>query len=443
MDRLRLRAPLVLCAAVSACLVAACGGGGATAPAVPSVPLHAGHFAVLPDGYTARVMHAPAGGRFPGFRAELGNPRRMIDSQGRVIGIYRDALGFDHAMFDDGEAVVALTDPTAERTSHANALNDHGLVAGTVDDRIDPPPRPPRAFAWSAALGLRFIADGQTEPASSGEFVTDDGYVIGRLCQSVVQGILANCTSSFAWSAATGLTRYDGLQLRWANNRGDMLGLFQPPGCNEPLLGVMTRAGRFTLLPVEVPASAIANLAYLADDGTVLLETLRAIGTLRAGAVAVQDGVAQNIGRGVAEVPAGATVSSQETTAVAASRAGHAVGVNVVGFTRADGTTGSAFMTYLWTPRHGARPVKFSDSDLHFNATSVNRSGTVVGYAGDGGTGDQRAAIWSSESGGLFLHTLLPAPTLHQAWVAGDAGHVLATALDGNDHLVLTPTGGD
>jgi hypothetical protein len=418
-------------------LVAAC-GGGAEAPSAPvKETLQGPSGSALPSSYTIRPLGVPEGssGRFPTFSLVV-RGQQIIDSQGRSIAHYRDASDFEHAMYDTSAGALAVTDASTEKTSHPYAANEHGWVVGSINDRLQPAP-PQVAFAWSQATGTVRPTEKLFGFFSSADFINDDGQVSGRLCRSTVNGLLADCGSTFVWDSRTSALRVlGGFSLKSMNSSGDMLGFAQPPDCDSPRLGIMRRNGTFEPL-LEVGEPQLGNFTYLADDGTAIVEYLSG-GAFRTFAITAAGSV--EIGRGVAQLPAGATVVSEVVSLNAVGRAGHAAGINTLGYT--DGTDGPIRYIntpFVWRAADGVTPIAIEGTTDIFIPTAINRHGIVVGGA-SGPTYPPPGVVWSKETGGRFLETLLPAEGagLQQAWAIGDSGHI--AAFDGSSRaVVLTP----
>jgi len=430
-------------ATLVACALAACGGGSGSGSVHDGSAALAEAAAGLPTSYDWRAAQTPPGGARTTL-TQIPEPgdaaRRVIDSTGRFIASYvvaNDPQQVPHAMFDAGTGgALALTDAAVERISHAHAVNENALIAGTIDEGVLPPGAP-RAFAWSAATGSVAIAAGQPEPYSGANFVTDAGLVAGRLCNAVSGGSLAECQTTFLWrSASSTLQRIAGFELLWMNNGGDLLGHFQPPGCAERQVVVLTRDGKFLTTEPALPAGSLANLRFLADNGIIIGNLFTRVPPLQEGAVAVVSGRARNIGLGVSAPPPGATVISEVALVSGASRNGYAVGENTLRYTDAQGTTGAVNTTFFWSEQDGAVPIRIEGSDLHFLPTAVNSAGVVVGYAGNS-TGSLRAYVWTKGTGGVLLETLTSIG-LRQAWAIGEGGHILAVD-DDSRVVLLTP----
>ena len=429
-------------ATLVACALAACGGGSGSGSVHDGSAALAEAAAGLPASYDWRAAQTPPGGARTSLVNPLLNPLgaiRTIDSTGRFIASYvvaNDPQQVPHAMFDAGSGAIALTDAAAERISRANAVNENALIAGTIDEGVLPPGTP-RAFAWSAAAGSVAIAAGQPEPYSGAEFVSDAGLVAGRLCNSVSGGSLAECQTTFLWSSASStLQRISGFELIWMNNGGDLLGHFQPPGCAERQVVVMTRDGKFLTTEPALPTGSLANLRFLADNGTVIGNLFANVPPLQEGAVAVVSGRVRNIGLGVSAPPPGATVISEVALVSGASRNGYAVGTNTLRYTDAQGMAGSVNTAFFWSEQGGTVPMRIEGSDLVFLPHAVNSAGVVVGAAGNS-TGSLRAYVWTKGTGGVRLETLTSIG-LREAWAIGEGGHILAVD-DDSRVVLLTP----
>ena len=198
-------------------------------------------------------------------------------------------------------------------------------------------------------------------------------------------------------------------------------------------LATISRDGAATLVQPEV-SGADAQPDYIADNGIVFFSALHAIGNLKAGAVAVVEGVAQNVGRGIAPSPSG----TEQALLTAFNGSGEAVG-----FDSPDGPGPEAQQSFgfFWSSAGGAVPIRIDDQETDFRL--INKGGLVAGGTrGSSQFFDGPPFLWTRNSGVLIEPLIVNLPAgrhLKSVQALSDAGHLVGS-LDDDELVLLTPT---
>ena len=426
-------------------LLAACGGGGtggadiqAATEALRSgdaaTPADAGPTGTaIPASYTLTVIEAPEGV----MNGHVG--ARKVNSKGQVIGSYDfgifpgDKVAKFGYVYSMAAGFQALDAENTSIQSLPQDINEDGLVVGSTNGfRPDGSTFDSRAFVWSLAAGKTELLGPDASVLSSfADLVTDSGIVAGRRC------LAAGCVV-FQQDVSTSERRdYRDLNVvntaspstAWINEAGTMLGF---SGSSDATSRLATVSQGGTVAPLQPELSAAdAQPDYIADNGTVFFSALHAVGDLKAGAVAVVEGVAQNVGRGIAPSPSG----TEQALLTAFNGSGEAVG-----FDLPDGPGPDAQpFGFFWSPAGGAVPIKIEGQET--DPRLINKGGLVAGTRGSRQF-EGPPFLWARNSGVLIEPLIVNLPAgrhLKSVHALSDAGHVVGS-LDDDELVLLTPT---
>jgi hypothetical protein len=214
------------------------------------------------------------------------------------------------------------------------------------------------------------------------------------------------------------------------NEAGTMLGF---SGSSDATSRLVTVSRDGTVAPIEPELSAADALDdYIADNGIVFLSALHAIGDLKAGAVAVVEGVAQNVGRGIAASPSG----TEQALFTAFSGSGEAVGFDVPD---GPGPDARQSVGFFWSAAGGAVPIRIDGQEA--DPRLINRGGLVAGTQGNRQF-EGPPFLWARNSGVLVESLIVNLPAgrhLKSVQAISDAGHLVGN-LDDDELVLLTPT---
>jgi len=397
--------------AFSAAFLAGCGGGGgATSEAPPSAVADSAAVAAsdvgalafsLPQSYTVLMRFTFGSASDVGY-SPVGESRgRLFDLKGDFMAT-RDILGLLNAVLVGGDFQV-------EDSSVAAGVTPNGIAVGWW---FDPDIGADRGF-------VHFQSIGQTQflPANTrAEFVSETGLVGGHVCTPD----RSDC-HAFHWSPSSqALAEHPHFGAVWMNNAGTMVGHYQPAE-GTSRLATVDAGGAVTPLPsVDARPGFSAVPQYIADDGTVFLNTRNSETGAQGDAVVIANGVVTRIGRGIAPRPDICAICdcSESTDFRAFSATGHAVGVDRLQYSDKDGVHVAAEVGFHWSARDGTTVLRVGASDAI--PTAVNAQGVVVGAI----SAENKPFIWQKDVGGF------PFPFGQQVRGIGDAGHVLTYSYD-------------
>jgi hypothetical protein len=417
-------------------LLTACGGGGTDIQAAQPQAVGTDQVAAsdadaagtaIPASYTLTVIKGPEGV----MNGHVGASK--VNSKGQVIGSYDFGLfpGDKVAKFGYFYSTAAgfqvLDAENASIQSWPQDINEDGIVVGSTNGfRPDGSTFDSRAFVWSLAGGKTELLSPDASVLSSfADFVSDSGIVAGRRC------LAAGC-AVFQQDLSTSERRdyRDFKFVNGMNEAGTMLGFFGASDTTSRL-ATISRDGTVAPLQPEL-SSADAQPEYIADNGTVFLNALESIGNLKAGAVAVIEGVAQNVGRGIAPSPSG----TEQALLTAFNGSGEAVG-----FDLPDGPGPDARQSFgfFWSAAGGAVPIKIDDQET--DPRLINKGGLVAGTRGNRQF-EGPPFLWTRNSGVLIEPLIVNLPAgrhLKSVHALSDAGHLVGS-LDDDELVLLTPT---
>lgn len=398
--------------AVSAALLAGCGGGGSAASgAAPSAVADSAAVAAsdvgasafsLPQSYT-RLRSFTFGSA-----SDLGY-EPVGESRGRLFDLKGDFMATEESPVTLPRAVLVGGGLAVQAPSGAAGVTPNGIAVGSW---FDPDIEANRGF-------VHFQSTGQTQflPANTrAEFVSETGLVGGHVCTP--DG--SDC-HAFHWSPSSqALAEHPHFGAVWMNNAGTMVGHYQPAE-GTSRLATVDAGGAVTPLPsVDAGPGLSAVVQYIADDGTVFLNTGNATTGAQGDAVVIANGAVTRVGRGIAPRPdiCGICDCSESTGFRAFSATGHAVGVDTLQYSDKDGVHVAAEVGFHWSARDGATVLRVGASDAI--PTSVNAQGVVVGAI----SAENKPFIWQKDVGGFRL------PFEGEVTGIGDAGHLLAHSFD-------------
>ena len=334
----------------------------------------------------AAVLHALEELHFrerqrPGVRT-----RRRI--RGRLFDLKGDFMATEESPVTLPRAVLVGGGLAVQAPSGAAGVTPNGIAVGSW---FDPDIEANRGF-------VHFQSTGQTQflPANTrAEFVSETGLVGGHVCTP--DG--SDC-HAFHWSPSSqALAEHPHFGAVWMNNAGTMVGHYQPAE-GTSRLATVDAGGAVTPLPsVDAGPGLSAVLQYIADDGTVFLNTGNATTGAQGDAVVIANGAVTRIGRGIAPRPdiCGICDCSESTGFRAFSATGHAVGVDRLQYSDKDGVHVAAEVGFHWSARDGATVLRVGASDAI--PTSVNAQGVVVGAI----SAENKPFIWQKDVGGFRL----------------------------------------
>ena len=392
----------VLALAVSATVLAGCGGGGppAATDAAPSVVDASGTVGasdVRPLAFSLPQAYRRRGPSYNWGCASCESFEPGGDgSRGRLLTL-------------DGEFKVNSSFPNTP--APASSITFYGITPNGT------------AIGWNSDERRGFVqfgSTGQTQllPAHANpRFVAESGIVGGSVC--LPDG--SDC-HAFHWSpSAPVLAEHPLFQAAWMNNTGRMVGHYQPPG-RASQLATVDPDGTITPLGFDAGPGLSAWPRYIADDGPVFLNVIRE-GDGNLDAVVVANGTATRVGRGIVARPdiCGICDCVERTFFTAFSATGHAVGVDHLEYPGPDGSTLVVEAGFHWSARDGATAVEVDARTAI--PTGVNAQGAVVGLMAD----NQEPFLWHRDARGVRLNPLLVdreiIPIQHID--IGDGGHLL------------------
>ena len=245
----------VLALAVSATVLAGCGGGGppAATDAAPSVVDASGTVGasdVRPLAFSLPQAYRRRGPSYNWGCASCESFEPGGDgSRGRLLTL-------------DGEFKVNSSFPNTP--APASSITFYGITPNGT------------AIGWNSDERRGFVqfgSTGQTQllPAHANpRFVVESGIVGGSVC--LPDG--SDC-HAFHWSpSAPVLAEHPLFQAAWMNNAGRMVGHYQPPG-RASQLATVDPDGTITPLGFDAGPGLSAWPRYIADDGPVFLNVIR------------------------------------------------------------------------------------------------------------------------------------------------------------------------
>jgi hypothetical protein len=157
---------------------------------------------------------------------------------------------------------------------------------------------------------------------------------------------------------------------------------------------------------------------------------------LNKGVVRIADDGAtvENIGRGVVPIPAGAANVLERADFEIVRSGGHVLGTDAASWGDDPNCypSAKARVEFHWDVQTGAHAISVGGVPVTF-ANDVNSQGVVVGRTGDTSGVGARAYVWTVQTGGMLLESLVsnlpPGVELEGAYAIGDGGHILAYTL--------------
>ena len=245
----------------------------------------------------------------------------------------------------------------------------------------------------------------------------------------------SECVAAFHWSTEDPVpTLHPDFQAAWMNNPGTMFGHHEPAGGLRQLATV-DRDGPVTPVPFDTVPGVSATPLYIADDGSLFINTRQGPDVPGGDAIVISNGATEPIGRGIAPRPRVCTrVDCVESARPSPPSAPPVIriGVNTLHYLDANlGWQVASTAGFHWTAKDGAIVIKVGASDAIPRA--VNSQGAVVGaLAGEQvGFVPNEPFIWHRAAGGVLLRQLLhigPHLPVVVARGIGDAGHLLLYA---------------
>ena len=381
-------------------MLAACGGGGEVA----STAIDVGEAAAAADiGQQAFKFPVVVHGH---HRAQWGNgfekvyyttsgesTGRLIDLKGRFIANFHAPINAPPAAGIAGGESINF--PEGADSSSVLGLTPNGLAVGWLwgFNEIQ------RGFVVLDSAGPRLLPD-----HTRAQFISESGLVGGHVCPPRPN----------AWRRFTGVPKTRcrpciQLQAAWMNNPGTMFGHHEPAGGLRQLATV-DRDGPVTPVPFDTGPGVSATPLYIADDGSLFINTRQGQDVPGGDAIVISNGATEPIGRGIAPRPELCTrVDCVESAAFTAfSAAGHAVGVNTLHYLDANlGWQVASTAGFHWTAKDGAIVIKGRrvGRDSACSQLARRRRGCSGGRAG--GVGPNEPFIWHRAAGGVLLRQLL------------------------------------
>ncbi len=290
-------------------------------------------------------------------------------------------------------------------------INDQGQVAGFVAPADPMTPGPFTAFLYTPGKGMTTLqSDDANARSVQARAINDAGQIVGSNIggDSKVHAILWNNNGT----SPTTLS-------------GDPSSMAMDINAGGEIVGSSTFTGGTT------PSTDAADWAGGASDpvdlGPGVAMGVNAAGDVVGAVTGTQPGMSQPVvvpGGGdtgdVLLLPAGDTLG----TATDINKEG-----NVVGWGEQEGTLIPDGFLWKFNPQTHAYTRTFLG---HFLPFAINDNDIVVGYSGGTGTGLPATAVfWEASLGEVSLQKLVPAPL----------GWTLQTAIDINDHDVITGRG--